>query len=153
MRFTIDTAPGKDLIPLIIENLSYQDFKSFYDIRRAWEEGPLIQDSVFTYGMYDDFINQLPSEMETLAVLFDYSITIAEQETNKKFNKILFLISNICFTIRHINGFTEDNLLKLKKIKPQVVKLTHLSYVNDCWENIVNSIASHASFVKEDFDL
>jgi len=35
MQFTIHKAPGKDLIPLIIENLSYQDFKSFYDMRRS----------------------------------------------------------------------------------------------------------------------
>jgi len=63
------------------------------------------------------------------------------------------LISNICSTIGHINGFTEDNLIKIKKIKPQVAKFTHLSNVNDFWETIVNSIASHASFVKEDFDL
>jgi len=36
----------------------------------------LIQDSVITYGMYDDFIDQLPSEKETLAILFDFSMTI-----------------------------------------------------------------------------
>ena len=153
MQFTIYKAPGKDLIPLIIENLSYQDFKSFYDMRVAWEEGPLIQDSVFTYGMYDDFIDQLPSEMETLPILFDFSMTIAEQEIDKNFKKVLFLISTICVKIHHINGFTEDMLLAIKKIKPRVTKLTHLSNVKDFWETIVYSIASHTSYVKEDFDL
>lgn len=152
MKFIIDDAPGKELIPLIIKNLAFQDFKSFYDKRVAWGEGPLIQERVITYGMYDDFINELQSEMEPLKVLFDFSMSIAEQEKDQDFVLIFYLITEICLKINKVNGFTEDILLKIKMLKPRVEKLqSESSYFIDFWEVITNRMATHASFVKEDF--
>lgn len=51
----IDTAPGKELIPLIVDGKSDSAYTEFFNIRKVWCDGyPLIHDRMMTYGFLDD---------------------------------------------------------------------------------------------------
>ena len=63
LKFILDKAPGKDLIPSIIENKSFDDFYAFYKIRVDWYGYPLIHDRMVTYGLFHDLTSNIPEEV------------------------------------------------------------------------------------------
>ena len=63
LKFILDKAPGKDLIPSIIENKSFDDFYEFYKIRVDWYGYPLIHDRMVTYGLFHDLTSNIPEEV------------------------------------------------------------------------------------------
>ena len=63
LKFIIDKAPGKDLIPKIIENKTFDDFYAFYKIRVDWYGYPLIHDRMVTYGLFHDLTSNIPEEV------------------------------------------------------------------------------------------
>ena len=95
-EFIIDKAPGKDLIPQIIEYKSYDDFFNFYKIRVDWYGYPLIHDRFVTYGLFDDLTDQFIEEKENVSKFIDYAILIAEQESDKRFLNSIYLILDFC---------------------------------------------------------
>ena len=95
-EFIIDKAPGKDLIPQIIKDKSYDDLFNFYKIRVDWYGYPLIHDRFVTYGLFDDLTDQFREEKENVSEFIDFSILIAEQENDKRFLNSIFLILDFC---------------------------------------------------------
>jgi hypothetical protein len=84
----IDTAPGKELIPLIGNAKSASPFTEFYNMRKLWCKGyPLIHDRMVTYGFLDDvwFIQ------DTKRALYETATEIALRESDEFFHCALCL--------------------------------------------------------------
>jgi len=152
-KFIIDSAPKKALIPMIIENMSLKDLKDYYDTRVDWNKTPLIHDHIITYGLFDDLIKDIPLNQKALDVFFDYSIEIAKNEKDKYFVNGVFLVSDICFLLNKINGFSKDKLNKIKELTSRVSKLKKVPNITAFWDTIIEYISSHESYVKKSYEL
>ncbi|OAI09356.1 hypothetical protein A1359_02230 [Methylomonas lenta] len=88
----IDTAPGKELIPLIFDGKSASAYTDFYNIRKVWCDGfPLIHDRMVTYGFLDD----VWFKQEVKHALFEMATYIALQESDDCFYCALFALNEL----------------------------------------------------------
>lgn len=150
-EFILDKAPRKDLIPRIIKKTSFDDFYSFYKIRVDWYGYPLIHDRIVTYGIFDDLMNQIPEEKEIVSKLMDFTIKIAEEETDKRFLNSIFLISNFCRIAKGLTPPTHSNIERITKLMIRVEKLSFLPNMTTFWEQILYFLAINQSFKISDF--
>lgn len=148
--FIINKAPGKEIIPIIIEINSFNDFNAFYKVRVDWYGYPLIHDRFVTYGLFDDLTDQFPKEKEMVSKFIDYSITIAEQETDKRFLNSIFLILNFCGLAKEIVNPTKLQIEKIKGLSNRVKKLSFFPNMLTFWEQILDYLTLEPSFLKED---
>src|SRR5699024_3700242 len=97
MRTSIlDKAPGKELIPTILKDKSFDVFYEFYKTRVDWHSYPLIHDRHITYGLFSDLIDNVPEEKDDLFKFIDFSIKITEEESDKRFLNAIYLLSRFC---------------------------------------------------------
>ena len=150
--FILDEAPGKDLIPQIIEQKSYADFFYFYKIRVDWYGYPLIHDICVTYGLFDDLTDQLSEEKENVSKFIDFSILIAEQESDKRFLNSIFLILTFCGIAKKAEiSPTQNQIHKLSNIVNRVRKLSFLPNMIIFWEQILDFLSTNSTFLKTDY--
>lgn len=152
-KFIIDSAPEKALIPKIIENMSFKDFKNYYDTRVDWNKTPLIHDHIITYGLFDDLIRVIPMNQKTLDIFFEYAVKIAENEKDKYFVNGVFLVYDICGLLNNFKGFNEDKLNKIKGLTNRVSELKKVPNITAFWDTIIKYISTHESYVKKNYEL
>jgi hypothetical protein len=150
--FILDEAPGKDLIPQIIEQKSYDDFFNFYKIRVEWYGYPLIHDICVTYGLFDDLTDQFSEEKENVSKFIDFSILIAEQESDKRFLNSIFLILTFCGIAKKAEITpTQNQIHKLSNLVNRVRKLYFLPNMIIFWEQILDFLSTNSTFLKTDY--
>ncbi len=150
-EFIIDKAPGKDLIPAIIENQSFNDFSAFYKIRVDWHGYPLIHDRLVTYGLFDDLTNNFPEDKEAIAKFIDFSINIAELETDKRFINSIFLILDFCGIAKRITKPTAYQIEKIIGLIGRVKKLSFFPNMSTFWEQILDYLTIGNLINKEEY--
>ncbi|MFN9710397.1 MAG: hypothetical protein ACK55K_03195 [Bacteroidota bacterium] len=151
LKFIIDKAPGKDLIPAIIENKSFDDFYAFYKIRVDWHGYPLIHDRMVTYGLFHDLTHSIPEDKETILKFIDFSIRIAENESDKRFLNSLFLILDFCSIAEEFTIPTQHQIDKITSLVYRVKKLSFLPNITTFWEHILDFLVLGKSIKKEDY--
>ena len=150
--FILDEAPGKDLIPQIIEQKSYDDFFYFYKIRVDWYGYPLIHDICVTYGLFDDLTDQFSEEKENVSKFIDFSILIAEQESDKRFLNSIFLILTFCGIAKKAEITpTQNQIHKLSNLVNRVRKLYFLPNMIIFWGQILDFLSTNSTFLKTDY--
>ena len=150
--FILDEAPGKDLIPQIIEQKSYDDFFYFYKVRVDWYGYPLIHDICVTYGLFDDLTDQFSEEKENVSKFIDFSILIAEQESDKRFLNSIFLILTFCGIAKKAEITpTQNQIHKLSNLVNRVRKLYFLPNMIIFWEQILDFLSTNSTFLKTDY--
>ena len=151
-EFKIDKAPGKDLIPQIIEHKSYDEFFNFYKIRVDWYGYPLIHDRLVTYGLFDDLTDQFIEEKENVSKFIDYAILIAEQESDKRFLNSIFLILDFCGIAKRLEITpTQSQIHKLSNLVNRVRKLSFFPNMTTFWEQILDFLSTNSAFMKTDY--
>lgn len=136
--FIIDQAPVKGLIPQIIRDKKFTDFRDFYSIRVDWWAYPLIHDRCVTYGLFDDLIYSLPRDQKLLSTLLDHAIKIIQTEVHQRFICALYLILDI-FRISHKLSIPSLEQTKLiLELKPLVQKFSFVANMSSFWEQIIN---------------
>jgi hypothetical protein len=151
LKFIIDKAPGKDLIPAIIENKSFDDFYAFYKTRVNWYGYPLIHDRMVTYGLFHDLTHSIPKDKETILKFIDFSIIIAENESDKRFSNSLFLILDFCSIAEEFTTPTQNQVAKITSLVNRVRKLSFLPNITTFWEHILDFLVLGKSIKKDDF--
>lgn len=134
----IDRAPGKELIPLIIESRSFDDFYQFYKARVDWAGRPLIHDRMVSYGIFDDLVEKLENDKETVKVLIDFSIQIAKDENDKRFINSIFLLLDLCTVglLLHLPAKEQVNLIC--GLQKRVQRLSFLPNLAHYWNSILD---------------
>lgn len=136
----IDTAPGKELIPLILEHKTFQYFNEFYAVRVKWNGYPLIHDRFVTYGIFDDFIFQNTFDAPTVAIFLDYAIQIAQNETDRQFINALFLVKDISSISKNVYTPTAQQIKHILDLKSRVEKRSFYSNIITFWESLLKNI-------------
>ena len=148
----IDKAPGKDLIPQIIKDKSYDDFFNFYKIRVDWYGYPLIHDRFVTYGLFNDLTDQFREEKENVSEFIDFSILIAEQENDKRFLNSIFLILDFCGIAKKSEITpTQNQTHKIPNLVNRVQKLSFFPNMTTFWDQILDFLSTNNTFVKIDY--
>jgi hypothetical protein len=148
----IDKAPGKDLIPQIIKDKSYDDFFNFYKIRVDWYGYPLIHDRFVTYGLFNDLTDQFREEKENVSEFIDFSILIAEQENDKRFLNSIFLILDFCGIAKKSEITPNQNQMhKIPNLVNRVQKLSFFPNMTTFWDQILDFLSTNSTFVKIDY--
>jgi hypothetical protein len=151
-EFIIDKAPGKDLIPQIIKDKSYDEFFNFYKIRVDWYGYPLIHDRFVSYGLFDDLTDQFREEKENVSEFIDLSILIAEQENDKRFLNSIFLILDFCGIAKKSEITpTQNQMHKIPNLVNRVRKLSFLPNMTTFWDQILDFLSTNNTFVKTDY--
>jgi hypothetical protein len=150
-EFILDKAPGKDLIHVIIENKSFDDFYAFYKLRVDWYGYPLIHDRFVTYGLFDDLKNDFPENEECISKFIDFSINIAELETDKRFLNSIFLILNFCGIAKKITKPTAYQIEKVTSLINRVRKLSFFPNMSTFWEQILDYLTIGNLINKEEY--
>jgi hypothetical protein len=149
MTFKIDKAPGKDLIPKIIEQGLFSDFYEFYKIRVDWYDYPLIHDRYATYGLFDDLSNEVPENKDLMSKYINYSIQIAEAETDKRFLNSLFLVMHFCSLAKDYLIPSQEQIEKITGLRERVQKFSFFPNITTFWNHILEFLAIEQSFDKK----
>jgi hypothetical protein len=136
----IDTAPGKELIPLIFEHKTFQYFNEFYTERVKWSGYPLIHDRFITYGIFHDFVFQNTFDAPTVAIFLDYAIQIAQNETDSLFINALFLVKDISSISKNLYIPTAQQVNDILDLKSRVEKRSFYSNIITFWESLLENI-------------
>lgn len=95
--FIIDKAPGKELIPVIIETKSLEALKEFYNLRVNWNDNyPLVHDGLTSYGIFHDLDIAIHRAKAFSPVFIDHAIEIAKSETERPYLCAIFLLCDFC---------------------------------------------------------
>jgi hypothetical protein len=129
----IDTAPGKALIPLIVNGKSVSAYTEFYNIRKVWCEGyPLIHDRMVTYGFLDD----VWFKQDTKRILYETATDIALQESDEFFYCALFALNKLMpdeEIIQRPVGYGE----KLLQLRVRSKALIHEPNLASTWNGLI----------------
>lgn len=129
----INTAPSKELIPLIVNHHSIDAYKNFYDIRKVWCEGyPLIHDRMVTYGFFDD----VWFKQDTKCALYETATDIALCERDEYFYCALFALNELIPDEEIINrptGYGE----KLLQLRARSKALSYESNLACAWNGLI----------------
>lgn len=150
-EFIIDKAPGKELIPNIIETESFNNLNEFYKIRVDWYGYPLIHDRFVTFGLFNDLINEIPNDRIIISKFIDFSIIIAECETDERFLNAIFFILNFCQLSKEKINPTAQQISRILALKERVQKRSFLSNMSTFWEQILECLSKEPTFNKNDF--
>jgi hypothetical protein len=154
--FIIDQAPGKELIPGIIERASLEDVETFYKIRSNWNGGPLIHDRFVTYSIFSDLMDELPDDKPLILTLLEVSIQIAEKEGNRRFCNALLLVKLFCYRASENDWIEESHREAILCLYPRVLLLSFRANLATFWEGILKHLSDEgaidlsAYYVKED---
>jgi hypothetical protein len=151
MIFIIDKAPGKELIPKILEQADFDDFYEFYKLRVDWYGYPLIHDRFVTFGLFDDLSCSLPNEKEVISKFIDYSIVIAEKESDDRFLNAIFLIMDFCALGKQVMIPTKEQIENIIGLYERVKKLSDLSNMTTFWNHILNFLSKETTFDKSKY--
>ncbi len=143
--FIIEHAPGKELIPFIIDKQLYTDVVSFYTIRVNWYRYPLIHDGDVTYGLFDDLISRLDYENSGGNRLLQYVLQIAKDETDKRFLNALYLLHDLCVLAGKYSYPSVSEIAAIKALHNRVQRLSFLPNITLYWERILSYIAKDES--------
>ena len=147
----IDKAPGKQLIPKIIESNSFIDVNEFYKIRVDWYGYPLIHDRMITYGLFQDLVDEMYNKQVNNSKFIDYAIKIAESETDKRFLNAIFLILKCCSLAEQKVNPTIDQIKRISALKERVQKLSFFPNMTTFWEQILDYIFKDQKLMKIEF--
>ena len=129
----INTAPGKELIPMIVNHHSTDVYKNFYDLRKVWCEGyPLIHDRMVTYGFLDD----VWFKQDAKRALYETATDIALCERDEYFYCALFALNELIpdeEIIQRPIGYGEKLLQLLARSKA----LSHEPNLACAWNGLI----------------
>lgn len=129
----IDTAPGKELIPLIVNDKSASAYTDFYNIRKVWCDGyPLIHDRIVTYGFLDD----VWFKQDVKLSLFEMVTDIALNENDQYFFCALFSLNELMpdeQIIQRPLGYGE----KLLQLRDRCKALIHEHNLASAWNGLI----------------
>lgn len=148
--YIIERAPGKELIPHIIDRQLYTDVVAFYTVRVNWYRYPLINDGDLTYGLFDDLISQLDHENIVTKKLLHYLLRIANEETDKRFLNALYFLHDLCSLLYKHNHPSATEIFAIEALHKRVQRLSFLPNIIFFWEQILLYVAKDASVNKED---
>ena len=142
----IDKAPGKELIPLIVNKKSFDDLFTFYKGRVDWHEYPLIHDMFYTFGLFEDLFDVLPNDNETIGIFLEFALEIAEKETDERFISASFLVLDCCQTASKEWIPTDDTGRRIANLKPRIEKLKKVNNLVGFWDQIIKICSRNKNF-------
>lgn len=148
-EFIINKAPGKELIPKIIESKSFDYLNDFYKLRVDWYGYPIIQDRMVTYGLFDDLTNQFPNDTESISTFIDYSIQLARNESDKRLINAIFLILGFCLLGNDNCMPTKSQIKALIELKARAQKLSFFPNMSCFWDQILDYFSKDVTFNKQ----
>lgn len=93
-QYAIDQAPGKELIREYLATGDWTIIIRFFQVRLEWCSGyPLIHDTLFTYGAFDDLFSVL--DVKHRYALIPPLLQMAEAVDDRYFHCALFLLSEM----------------------------------------------------------
>lgn len=147
----IDGAPGKELIPVIIETKSLHVLKEFYNLRVKWNENyPLIHDGLGSYGIFHDLNIAMKKENAFSLVFIDHAFEIAKDEKDRNFLCSIFLLSDFCNYFKEFLP-TEPQLTALSLLKERARKFSFFPNMSCFWRQIIDFFAKNESFEREHY--
>ena len=136
--FKIDSAPGKNLIPEIISENHFNDLYEFYKLRVDYYEYPLIHDRLTTYGIFEDLKYACPKNVEIISKFIDYSIEIANKETDERLINSILIILDFFQRGRNIYVPNEYQIQKIIELTPRAKELSSVSNLVCFWNQILD---------------
>ncbi len=149
--FIIDKAPGKDLIPIIIETKSLESLIEFFDLRLEWHDNyPLVHDRLITYGIFTDLEIAIVRAKAFSPVFIDHAIAIAKGKTERQFLCAIFLLSGFCNLGKEEFMPTAMQIAELPVLFEKVKKYSFLPNLSCFWEQALDYFANDESFNREE---
>lgn len=150
--FNIDKAPGKELIPVIIETKSFEVLKEFYDLRVKWNDNyPLVHDRLTTYCFIEDLNVAINKAKAFSPVYIDHAIEIAKGETDRLYLNAIFLICNFCNRGNKEFMPTQSQIAALPELRERAMKYSFFSNMSCFWRQILDYFAKDESFNREEY--
>lgn len=140
VKFIPEDAPRQDLVPILIENISYKDLNTFYKARVDWYDYPLIHRRMSTYGLFEDLKEQFPKDPQSILKFIDYATDIAYQETDKRFLNALFLVLNACELAANVTELDYARFQSVVALFVRVRKLSFVPNITSFWKQIIESL-------------
>ena len=150
--FIIDKAPGKELIPVIIETKSLEVLKEFYNLRVKWSNNyPLVHDGLTTYGIFRDLDIAINRAKAFSPVFIDHAIEIAKGETERPYLCAIFLLCDFCNRGKNEFMPTPSQIAALSELRERVVKFSSLPNMSCFWRQILDYFATDEFFNREEY--
>lgn len=150
--FIIDKAPGKELIPVIIETKSLEALKEFYNRRVKWNDNyPLVHDGLSSYGIFHDLGIAIHRAKAFSPVFIDHAIEIAKGETDRPYLCAIFLLSDFCNRSKKEFIPTPSQIASLPALREIAMKYSSLPNMTCFWRQVLDCFAKDESFVREDY--
>jgi hypothetical protein len=152
----LDLAPGKETIHKIIDHCLFEDVFAFYKVRISWYKYPIIYDNYKTYGLFDDLVNSIPNDAQTISMLIDHALDIASKEIDTKLINSVFFISNLTFKGQEVCFPSKSQLKKITELKPRVQRLSFIPNMSVFWNSMLsyfikdNTFESGSFIIKEE---
>jgi hypothetical protein len=145
-EFLLEKAPGKELIPILVQEPSYEKLGAFYNIRVNWHGYPIVHDYLVSYGLFDDLMQSFPNDSEQIAQFIDYSIDMASQETDNRFVNSLFLLLGFCQRGKSVISPTQFQYII--ELRPRVQKLSFIANMVCFWNQLLDCLPNYGDYNK-----
>jgi len=150
--FIIDKAPGKELIPIIVETKSLASLNEFFELRINWHDNyPLVHDRLITYGIFTDLEIAIKRAKGFSPVLIDNAITIAKDKIERQFLCAIFLLSGFCSLGKNEFNPTAIQIAELAELLEKVRKYSSHPNLSCFWGQALDYFEKEGSFNREAF--
>ena len=150
--FIIDKAPGKELIPVIIETKSLETLKEFYNLRVKWNDNyPLVHDGLTSYGIFHDLDIAIHRAKAFSPVFIDHAIEIAKSETERPYLCAIFLLCDFCNRGKGDFMPTQSQIASLPELRERSMRYSFFSNMDCFWRQILDYFAQDESFKRAEY--
>ena len=150
--FIIDKAPGKELIPVIIETKSLEALKEFYNLRVKWNDNyPLVHDGLTSYGIISDLDIAIYRAKAFSPVYINQAIEIAKGETDRLYLNAIFLLCDFCNRGKKEFMPTQSQVAALPELRERAMKYSFFPNMDCFWRQILDYFAKDESFNREEY--
>ena len=150
--FKIEKAPGKELIPVIIDTKSLEALKEFYNLRVNWNDNyPLVHDGLTSYGIFADLDIAIIREKAFSPVYIDQAIDIAKSETDRLYLNAIFLLSGFCSKGKKEFMPTQSQIEALPELRERAMKFSFYSNMDCFWRQVLDYFSKDESFNREEY--
>lgn len=152
-----ETAPSKELIPLLIHSASEQQIIEFILNRAQWYGYPLIHVRLHTYSVFDDLFVMLNKYKTNIQPFLIAALKILEHEHDKYFNSTLYYLLML-FDLNDTEMLLKEYHEQILNLKSKAQRLSIVPSLTGFWNHLVFKMKNVSSdiiqinkyFIKQD---